>query len=61
LLRQLIDTASAPGAPLQPLAAVRDEVVRLYVELAVERSDGDRDAAAKALEIGVRTLYRYTS
>ena len=34
---------------------------RRYVELAVERCDGDRDAAAKALEIGVRTLYRYLS
>ena len=60
-LRQLIETAVAPGAAIQSLAAIRDEVVKLYVELAVERSDGDRDAAAKALEIGVRTLYRYTS
>ena len=52
--------ATAAG-PLQPLAAVRDELVRRYVELAVERCDGDRDAAAKALEIGVRSLYRYLS
>jgi len=50
--------ATAAG-PLQPLASVRDELVRRYVELAVERCDGDRDAAAKALEIGVRSLYRY--
>jgi len=50
--------ATAAG-PLQPLATVRDELVRRYVELAVERCDGDRDAAAKALEIGVRSLYRY--
>jgi Nif-specific regulatory protein len=60
-LRQLIETATSPGSAIQPLATVRDEIVKLYVELAVERSDGDRDAAAKALEIGVRTLYRYTS
>jgi transcriptional regulator with GAF, ATPase, and Fis domain len=52
--------ATAAG-PLQPLATVRDELVRRYVELAVERCDGDRDAAAKALEIGVRSLYRYLS
>jgi transcriptional regulator with GAF, ATPase, and Fis domain len=49
------------AGPLQPLAGVRDELVRRYVELAVERCDGDRDAAAKALEIGVRSLYRYLS
>ena len=44
---------------IQPLATVRDELVKRYVELAIERSGGDREAAAKALEIGVRTLYRY--
>jgi len=58
-LRALIEEAIAPGAPLQPLATLRDEAVRRYVELAIERSGGDREAAAKALEIGVRTLYRY--
>jgi DNA-binding NtrC family response regulator len=58
-LRELIETAIAPGAPVQPLASLRDELVRRYVELAVERCGGDRDAAAKALEIGVRSLYRY--
>jgi DNA-binding NtrC family response regulator len=44
---------------VQPLATLRDELVRRYVALAIERCEGDRDAAAKALEIGVRTLYRY--
>ena len=44
---------------LQPLATVRDELVRRYVLLVIERCGGDRDAAAKALEIGVRSLYRY--
>ena len=56
-LRALIETAVA--GPLQPLATLRDEVVRRYVELAIARTGEDREAAAKALEIGVRTLYRY--
>ena len=56
-LRALID--GAVTGPLQPLASLRDEVVRRYVELAIARSGDDREAAAKALEIGVRTLYRY--
>ncbi|HEU0030790.1 MAG TPA: sigma-54-dependent Fis family transcriptional regulator [Kofleriaceae bacterium] len=60
-VRALIEAAIAPGAPLQPLATLRDELVRRYVMLAIERSDGDREAAAKALEIGVRTLYRAIS
>jgi len=50
---------AALAGPLQPLATLRDELVKRYVELAVERCDGDREAAAKALEIGVRSLYRY--
>ena len=58
-LRALID--SAIGGPLQPLATLRDEIVRRYVELAIAKSGDDREAAAKALEIGVRTLYRYLS
>ena len=56
-LRALVDAAVA--GPLQPLATLRDELVRRYVELAISREGGDREAAAKALEIGVRTLYRY--
>jgi DNA-binding NtrC family response regulator len=58
-LRAWLDATIAPGAPIQPLGSLRDELVKRYVELAVERCDGDRDAAAKALEIGVRSLYRY--
>ncbi len=58
-LRALVAAAIAPGAAVQPLAGLRDAFVRRYVELAIERSGGDRDAAAQALEIGVRTLYRY--
>ena len=48
-----------PAAPLAPLAEVRDAVVRRYVELALARCGDDREATAKALEIGVRSLYRY--
>jgi DNA-binding NtrC family response regulator len=58
-LRSLID--GAISGPLQPLATLRDEVVKRYVELAIAKSGDDREAAAKALEIGVRTLYRYIS
>jgi DNA-binding NtrC family response regulator len=58
-LRALIDAAIAPGAATQPLATLRDEVIKRYVELVVARHDGDREAAAAALEIGVRSLYRY--
>ena len=60
-IRELIDAAIAPGAAVQPLATLRDELVRRYVQLAIEREGGDREAAAKALEIGVRSLYRYIS
>ncbi|HEY5947223.1 MAG TPA: sigma 54-interacting transcriptional regulator, partial [Kofleriaceae bacterium] len=56
-LRALIDAALS--GPVQPLATLRDEVVRRYVEFAIAKSGDDREAAAKALEIGVRTLYRY--
>lgn len=58
-VRELIDGALASS--IQPLATLRDELVRRYVLLAIERTDGDREAAARALEIGVRTLYRYIS
>jgi DNA-binding NtrC family response regulator len=60
-VKQLIDAAVAAGAPVQPLATLRDELVKRYVELAIERCGGDREEAAKQLEIGVRTLYRYIS
>jgi DNA-binding NtrC family response regulator len=58
-LRALVDGAIAGDT--QPLATLRDDFVRRYVELAIERAGGDRDTAAKALEIGVRSLYRYIS
>jgi transcriptional regulator with GAF, ATPase, and Fis domain len=60
-LRAWLDATLSPGAAIQPLGTLRDELVKRYVELAVERCDGDREAAAKALEIGVRSLYRYLS
>jgi DNA-binding NtrC family response regulator len=60
-IRELVDAAIAPAAPVQPLATLRDELVRRYVLLAIERCADDREEAAKLLEIGVRTLYRYIS
>jgi transcriptional regulator with GAF, ATPase, and Fis domain len=60
-------TASvAPSAPpsglgdlSRPLEVARDEFVARYVRAVVEQVGGNREAAAKALGIGVRTLYRY--
>lgn len=57
-IQSFVDVFS-PTTAIQPLATVRDEVVRRYVLFAIERCGGDREAAAKSLEIGVRTLYRY--
>jgi transcriptional regulator with GAF, ATPase, and Fis domain len=58
-MHALVAAAIAPAAAIQPLATLRDELVKLYVRFAVDRHGGDREAAAKALEIGVRSLYRY--
>jgi len=60
-VRALLENAIARDVPIQSLATVRDELVRRYVLLAIERCGGDRDEAARALEIGVRSLYRYIS
>ena len=57
----VVPAETVPTGPIQPLATVRDAFIKRYVELAVERAGGDREAAAKALEIGVRSLYRYLS
>lgn len=47
------------GDTTRPLADARDDFVQRYVAAAVERAGGNREAAARALGIGVRTLYRY--
>jgi DNA-binding NtrC family response regulator len=47
------------GDPTRPLAEARDQFVRRYVAAALERCGGNREAAARELGIGVRTLYRY--
>jgi len=47
-----------PDADL-PLAEARDRFVSDYVERAVEKHEGNREAAAAALGISLRTLYRY--
>src|SRR5688572_28188700 len=39
-LRALVEEAIAPGAPIQPLATLRDEIIRRYVQLAVEHHGG---------------------
>jgi len=49
------------GDTSRPLAEARDEFIKRYVVQVVERCGGNREDAAKALEIGVRTLYRYLS
>mgnify|MGYP000998731678 CR=1 FL=1 len=55
-----VGVAAALGGDLtRPLAEARDEFVRRYVQAAVDRNGGDREAAALELGIGVRSLYRY--
>jgi len=62
-------TAVGPGDPAaaalgdldRPLAQARDDYVRRYVSRVLERCGGDREAAARQLQIGVRSLYRYLS
>jgi transcriptional regulator with GAF, ATPase, and Fis domain len=51
--------ATELGDTTRPLADARDEFVKSYVAEVVDRHGGNREAAAKALGIGVRTLYRY--
>ncbi len=52
-----------PGSDLgdtaRPLTEARDDYVRRYVAAVLERCGGNREAAARELQIGVRTLYRY--
>ncbi|MCA9672279.1 MAG: sigma-54-dependent Fis family transcriptional regulator, partial [Myxococcales bacterium] len=43
----------------RPLAAARDDFLAAYVGAVLERCGGDRDVAAKRLDISVRSLYRY--
>ena len=47
------------GDTSRPLADARDDFVRRYVLAVLERCGGNREAAARELGIGVRTLYRY--
>jgi DNA-binding NtrC family response regulator len=48
-----------PNAPLLPLTEARDRFVVDYVEAALDRHEGNREAAAAELGISVRSLYRY--
>ncbi len=52
-------TESTLGDLDRPLADARDDFVARYARAVLDRHGGDRDAAAKALQIGVRSLYRY--
>ena len=47
------------GDTTRRLDDARDDFVRRYVEAALARNGGNREAAARDLGIGVRTLYRY--
>jgi DNA-binding NtrC family response regulator len=55
--------AAASAPPLgdldRPLDQARDAFVKAYVAAAVERHGGDREAAARALGISIRSLYRH--
>jgi DNA-binding NtrC family response regulator len=45
----------------RPLADAREEFTARYVQAMVDRHGGNREAAAAALDISLRSLYRYLS
>ncbi|RKH56266.1 sigma 54-interacting transcriptional regulator [Corallococcus llansteffanensis] len=49
----------ADATPLQPLDAARDAFVLRYVREAIARSGGSKKDAARALGIGLRSVFRY--
>jgi len=61
--------AAAPGGAAEaslgdlsrPLAEARDDFVNRYAAAVLARCGGDREATARSLAIGLRTLYRYLS
>jgi DNA-binding NtrC family response regulator len=53
--------AAELGDLSRPLAAARDDFVSRYAAAVLARCGGDREAAARSLDIGLRTLYRYLS
>jgi transcriptional regulator with GAF, ATPase, and Fis domain len=52
---------STGGPPDRPLAEARDAFVAEYVAAVLDRHGGNREAAAAALGISLRSLYRYLS
>lgn len=44
---------------IEPLAAARDAFLKRYVERVVDKFDGNRSAAAKALMVSRRTVFKY--
>jgi transcriptional regulator with GAF, ATPase, and Fis domain len=54
------NVGSMPPAPLvRPLSMARDEFLRNYVREVVERFGGNRTAAADALMVSARTVFKY--
>jgi transcriptional regulator with GAF, ATPase, and Fis domain len=49
--------AAAEG--IRPLAQVRDQFLQGYVQSVVEKCGGSRAAAAEALQVSVRTIFKY--
>ncbi len=55
-----LDDGHAPDGPVvQPLIVARDVYLKRYVQDAVARFDGNRTAAADALLVSVRTVFKY--
>lgn len=52
-------SAPGPGDLTRPLVEARDQFIKSYVSAAIARAGGDREAAARALGISVRSLYRH--
>ncbi|NLF38547.1 sigma-54-dependent Fis family transcriptional regulator [bacterium] len=56
--QQPAPAAAAAAAPLLPADATMDDLERMAIEQALMRSKGNRTQAARALKIGLKTLYR---
>jgi two-component system, NtrC family, response regulator HydG len=50
--------AEAGGGPLELIGRTMDDIERWAIEETLKLTNGNREEAAKILEIGARTLYR---
>ncbi|MCA9671643.1 MAG: sigma 54-interacting transcriptional regulator [Myxococcales bacterium] len=50
---------AATDGEIEPLTRARDQFIARYIRQAVERNGGNRSAAAKALGVSARTVYKY--